>query len=205
MSCDTDEITPSKDFGGLEYFPLNLNEVNYFKNTEINFTIFGSDTTTYFTKEEVFSLIDSNNTKTAYIKISKSNTETGTYSPSQITSFAIKGNHIITNIENVNYLRAITPLEKDKVFNQNLYNQSEEKLARIQQIGGEITTTNYLGSFTFKDVLNIIFEEKSNNIDNIKKHQIYVKNKGLVYDLNQEINQQPNQLAIGYKKIKIRL
>ena len=50
-----------------------------------------------------------------------------------------------------------------------------------------------------------VFEEKSNNIDNIQKHQIYVKNKGLVYDLNQEINQQPNQLAIGYKKIKIRL
>ena len=204
-SCDTDEITPSKDFGGLEYFPLEQGEVTNFVISEISYTIFGTDTINYFTKEKVLSIKDSNNTKTAYIEISKSNTLHGTYNLSNLTSITINDNHIIQNKENVIFLKAAIPLEKGKLFDQNLYNQLDEKLALIKQMNETVSTTNFKGEYTFNNALNIVFEENTNTIDNILKHQIYEKNKGLMYELNQEINQQPQQLPIGYKKLKIRL
>lgn len=206
FSCTTEIIDPNTStINKEEFFPLLLDKESLFEVHDIQYTILGSDTSIYFIKEKITSIADSNETKKASITISTSEQKDGLYEGNSVYTLSIKSNHLIQNIDNKYILKAIFPLTKNQLFDQNLYNLEDKKEAKITLINETFSSSNYLETYSFPNALNIEYENKINLIDNIYKHQVYQKDLGLVYDMNQEINTQPNQKPIGYKIIKKRI
>ncbi len=204
-SCVSDKVEPDKLYGGIDYFPFYKSDTINYKVIEINFTVSKSDTNTYFVREKMIDLIEKDNNKTAIIAQSYSKTLEETFKTTKLYSILLNNKELVYKIDDKSYLYSPLPVEKGISFDQNLYNSEAPKLASIDNLASNVMVNDFDSKLVFNNALQIVFEKKINAIEDIYKHMIYQSKKGLVFELNQSINRQPNQLPIGYKIIKIRL
>lgn len=204
--CETKQISPeSQIFAGQEFFPLSANDEKTFEVYEINYTNFGSDTAHYFQKEKTFSISKEEEEETYYIQVLKGSSLDSSFSISEIYSIRLKNKQIIETRNNILHIIAVLPLSTGLKFDRNLYNSKKLEFTTVKALNENQVYTDFLGSHKFQNVLDLEMAQSTNTIEQINKHRVYQENKGLVYELDQDINQQPNSEPIGYKNLKIRI
>jgi hypothetical protein len=205
-ACDTEKVNPQNSISSSDdFFPISSSYEAVFEIYSVDYQAGKNDTLHYFVKEKVSSIENQTNQIKFYMLSDVSKTLNGVYSRDEIFSYTKSNLNLIENRESQSVIRQIYPLVLDKSFNINAFNSDKATFAKITKLNQSVAVEDFTGKKTFQNALQIEIKKEINAIDNIYKHQVYQKDIGLVYDLNQEINKQPGEKEIGYKIIKIRV
>jgi hypothetical protein len=108
--------------------------------------------------------------------------------------------------ENIRYVKLVFPLNINKVWDENVYNNTGSNLDSLNYFDGPATVNGQ----SFPKTLKVIRSEEENIIEEIVKSEIYARNVGLIYLQSDSINTQPidtlgNTRSRGYRyHLKIR-
>lgn len=204
-SCTSEKIEPNIVQTSLEYIPIEDGQEEIFEIYELDYNIFGVDTLHIFQKERLALHHKDDDSLYAIVSVLTSETEDGEYESVSTQSITIERNQIIENRNNVRYVTLELPLEENLRFDVNAFNLENENLATIKNLATDVSITDFLTTRTFNQALEVEIENTNNIILSINHTRIYQKDKGLVYELDENLDQQPGQDPIGFKKLKIRL
>jgi hypothetical protein len=100
-----------------------------------------------------------------------------------------KNNQMIYTANNLNFLKAVFPLNKNTVWNGNLYNTDSRVNTRIDLLNETFTNADT----TFFNALKITEKFSEDFIFSIEQRSVYQNNIGLVYYKSKNIETQTNQ------------
>jgi len=96
--------------------------------------------------------------------------------------------------ENVRYVKLVFPLENNKKWDGNAFNNLGEEEYKVEAFDEPIT----IGASTYEQTVKVLQRDEENAIEEIRKYEIYARNVGLVYMLSDSINTQVNG-SRGYR------
>ena len=204
-SCSSEKIEPEIVERSSEYFPLTDDQEQLFEIYEINYTIFGSDTSHYFQEERTQVLYKDADSLYAIVTILQADSLNGSFVTTTASSMVIERNELIQNNNNERTVLIQFPISEDLAYNINAYNLNDKQEATVKALNSAVTISNFRDTTTYDNALEIELEENNNIILSINHDRIYQPNVGLVYEFDQSIDQQPGQDPIGHKTIKTRL
>lgn len=204
-SCNSEKIEPNIVERSSLYLPLDNNQEQLFEIYELDYTIFGVDTTHYFKLERTNVLFKDKDSLYAIVNVLTSDTKDGVFSSASAYSLLIERNQVIQNLETERFVVFDLPLKQGNSFDVNAYNLQDKKEGTIISLEKNISTTDFMASNTFNEAMKIQLEKTKNNILSIDHYRVYGKEKGLVYERNESLDQQPGQDPIGYIHLKMRV
>ena len=96
---------------------------------------------------------------------------------------------MIYTANNLNFLKAVFPLNKNTVWNGNLYNTESRVNTKIDLLNETFTNDDT----TFTNALKIKEKYSEDFIFSIEQRSVYQNNKGLVYYKSKNIETQTDQ------------
>ena len=205
FSCSTEKIEPNIVTLSAQYFPIDNNQEQVFEIYELDYTISGIDTTHVFQLERTTVIYKDQDSLYATVNVLRADTEDGAYASHSTYSLTIEGNQLIQNKENERYILLGFPISQGQTFDVNGYNLEPSIRASVSALDKTIATSDFTGDQSYSNALKIQLEKVNNNIITIDNNNIYQENKGLVYQTDISLDQQPGQTPIGHKNIKIRI
>jgi len=168
-----------------EYFPIEYNSSKEYFVTEISHTSLGKDTSSYFLKE-IFSdqFMDSQGDTCYKINRYWKIDSLDDYEIKDVWS--VKKTQRIVEVveENVRFIKLIFPIKDYSFWDGNANNSQDEQEYYIENIH-----ENYsLNGYDFDSSINVIQNYSSNLIEYESAKEVYVRDLGLVYKENLNLN-----------------
>jgi hypothetical protein len=96
--------------------------------------------------------------------------------------------------ENVRYVKLVFPLEKNKKWNGNIYNNEGTE----QYTAVYVNAPTQVGNITYPQTVKVLQKNDVNAIEEIIRYEVYARNIGLVYALSDSLNTQSSG-SRGYR------
>jgi hypothetical protein len=199
VACSRKDDDPSSVDVGYDYYPVNggatwvyrVDSFAYDDNTGET-TI---DTFVFEYREQISgTYTDVNGGTGQFVSRSFKRQEAGEWEP--VNAWAV----LKTNLnaqrveENVRFVKLVFPLENNKTWNGNLYNNLGEEEYSVEAFDEPLS----LGAATYGHTLKVLHKDEENAIEEIKRYEIYARNVGMIYSLSDSINSQVNG-SRGYR------
>ena len=176
---------------GYSYFPIDSTKQYLYLVDSISYSNSTNVDTFYFQLKTQFvnSFIDLNGNKTWRLQRFAKYKNQDSFREIQNHFVQFKNNQMIYTSDNLNFLKAVFPLNKNTVWNGNLYNTESRVNTKIDLLNETFTNADT----TFTNALRISEKLSEDFIFNIEQSSVYQNNKGLVYYKSKNIETQTDQ------------
>lgn len=191
VSCSKNNSETTVVDNGYSYFPLDSTKQYLYVVDSISYSNFTTVDTFHFQLKTQFtnSFIDLNGTKTWRLKRLAKYKNQDSFREIENHFVQFKNNHLIYTANNLNLLKAVFPLNKNTVWNGNLYNTELRVNTKIDLLNETFTNADT----TFTNALRITEKLSEDFIFSIEQRSVYQNNKGLVYYKSKNIETQTDQ------------
>lgn len=197
VSCSKNNSETTVIDNGYSYFPIDsikqylyvVDSISYSNSTNV-------DTFHFHLKIQfVNSFIDLKGTKTWRLQRFAKYENQDSFREIENHFLQFKNNQLIYTANNLNFLKAVFPLNKNTVWNGNLYNTESRVNTKIDLLNETFTNSDTI----FTNALKITEKYSEDFIFSIEQWSVYQNNKGLVYYKSKNIETQTDQNGIESK------
>jgi hypothetical protein len=191
VSCSKNNSETTVIDNGYSYFPIDsikqylyvVDSISYSNSTNV-------DTFHFHLKIQfVISFIDLKGTKTWRLQRFAKYENQDSFREIENHFLQFKNNQLIYTANNLNFLKAVFPLNKNTVWNGNLYNTDSRVNTKIDLLNETFTNSDTI----FTNALKITEKYSEDFIFSIEQWSVYQNNKGLVYYKSKNIETQTDQ------------
>lgn len=191
VSCSKNNSETTVIDNGYSYFPIDsikqylyvVDSISYSNSTNV-------DTFHFHLKIQfVNSFIDLKGTKTWRLQRFAKYENQDSFREIENHFLQFKNNQLIYTANNLNFLKAVFPLNKNTVWNGNLYNTDSRVNTKIDLLNEIFTNSDTI----FTNALKITEKYSEDFIFSIEQWSVYQNNKGLVYYKSKNIETQTDQ------------
>lgn len=191
VSCSKNNSETTVIDNGYSYFPIDsikqylyvVDSISYSNSTNV-------DTFHFHLKIQfVNSFIDLKGTKTWRLQRFAKYENQDSFREIENHFLQFKNNQLIYTANNLNFLKAVFPLNKNTVWNGNLYNTDSRVNTKIDLLNETFTNSDTI----FTNALKITEKYSEDFIFSIEQWSVYQNNKGLVYYKSKNIETQTDQ------------
>lgn len=191
VSCSKNNSVTTVIDNGYSYFPIDSTKQYLYAVDSISYSNFTTVDTFHFQLKTQFtnSFIDLNGTKTWRLQRLAKYKNQDSFREIENHFVQFKNNHLIYTANNLNFLKAVFPLNKNTVWNGNLYNTELRVNTKIDLLNETFTNADT----TFTNALRVTEKLSEDFIFSIEQRSVYQNNKGLVYYKSKNIETQTDQ------------
>ncbi len=186
ISCDSDTVEKS-----VNYFPFRVGQTWLYDVEETNITRAactdnGATTLNYQLLVEVVDSIPADQGFTYRLKRSKRTSATDPWLDFETWSAQLIGNRIVVSEGNISYVKLLTPITNDLIWNGNLYNNRQELNGKNEDdYKSTFVNQPYVvesSGLSFGNSVSVVQnDEQSNIIYRDSRLEVYADQVGLVY------------------------
>jgi len=191
VSCSKNNSETTVIDNGYSYFPIDSTKQYLYVVDSISYSNFTTVDTFRFQLKTQFtnSFIDLNGTKTWRLQRLAKYKNQDSFREIENHFVQFKNNQMIYTANNLNFLKAVFPLNKSTVWNGNLYNTELRVNTKIDLLNEKFTNADT----TFTNALKISEKLSEDFIFSIEQRSVYQNNKGLVYYKSKNVETQTDQ------------
>ncbi|MCX8491237.1 MAG: hypothetical protein ORN54_09240 [Cyclobacteriaceae bacterium] len=187
IGCDSDRLEKS-----INYFPLRVGQTWIYEIEETSITLAactddGVTSTRYQLLVEVVDSVSSADQGFTYrFKRSKRSKATDQWLDFETWTAQLIGNRLVVSEGNVSYVKLLTPMTSNLVWNGNLYNNRQELNGKSEDdYKGTLVSQPYvigLSGLSFANTVSVVQnDEQSNIIYRDSRLEVYADQVGLIY------------------------
>jgi hypothetical protein len=191
VSCSKNNSENILIDNGYSYFPIDSSKQYLYSVDSISYSNSTTvDTFRFLLKTQFLnSFIDLNGNRIWRIQRFAKYKNQDSFREIQNHFVQFKNNQMIYTANNLNFLKAVFPLNKNTVWNGNLYNTESRVNSKIYFMNETFTNADT----SFSDALRISEKFSEDFIFSIEQWSVYQNNKGLVYYKSKNIETQTDQ------------
>jgi len=199
VSCDSSDENPPFD-SGKDYFPLRKGTFQIYDVVEIQYTLGVPETLKYELRTVVTDSFPNAEGGFTYVILrSKKDEGQPDFLPLNTWSSRIEERQVVTQEENISFVKIKLPVAKDDEWDGNLYNVLGEDTYLME----EVKTSLAVNSVTYDDCIVI---NQNDNQDFVvfldQRKEIYAKHAGLVYKETRLLNYCTVGPCLGQQQIE---
>jgi hypothetical protein len=178
VSCDSSDQNPQLDTGK-EYYPLRKGMYQIYDVLEIHYTLGVPETLRYELRTEVTDSFPNAEGGFSYV-VQRSKKEDGQsdFLPLNTWSSRIESHQVVTQEENISFVKISLPILKDDEWDGNLYNTIGEDTYLME----EVKTATNVNDITYSDCIVV---NQNDNQDFVvfldQRKEIYARHAGLIF------------------------
>ena len=197
VSCSKNNSETTIIDSGYSYFSIDSTKQYLYMVDSISYSNSTNVDTFHFQLKTQFvnSFIDLNGTKTWRLQRFAKYKNQDSFSEIENHFVQFKNNQMIYTSNNLNFLKAVFPLNKSTVWNGNLYNTDSRVNTKIDLLNETFNNSDTI----FSNVLKITEKLSEDFIFSIEQWSVYQYNKGLVYYKSKNIETQTDQNGVESK------
>ncbi len=187
-SC-TEEIEPSVDFLGYEYYPLTVGEYRVYHTSTINFNLDGSiDSIKYLVKEVAEeSVLFTDGTRIILGRYSKEIDGSTEWKKDSIWAVLMDDQKIIISEANVDYVKLVFPVGEEKKWDGNATNAEQSEFYSIINLNKNYSYDTISYENTLTVVHNDLLDPAKITEDDVR-FEVFAKDVGLIHKYRKKIN-----------------
>lgn len=198
IACENSTVAPNEEILGLQFFPIDFQNVDRYEVKEINYNNDGTiDTTQYLLQDEWNDSIAIN----GGVKLEGYRYQINQSGQKSIVSTIVKtrtSNLAILKIGNSEEIKLSFPVTEGKTWN-GTPEEFEEDYFTIQQA----FQSYELGDSTYENTVQIIQEDNQDSISNYDQRiEVYAANTGLIYRISSQIEFCRDTECLGLQEIE---
>ncbi len=178
FSCDSSDENPPLDTSK-EYYPLRKGMFQIYDVVEIQYTLGVPDTLRYELRTEVTDSFPNAEGGFTYVVLrSKKEAGQSDFLPLNTWSSRIEPHHVVTQEENISFVKISLPILKDAEWDGNLYNTMGEDMYLMEEVKTALTVND----ITYNDCIIV---NQNDNQDFVvfldQRKEIYARHAGLIF------------------------
>jgi hypothetical protein len=191
VSCSKNNAEQLFIDNGYSYFPIDSTKQYLYVVDSISYSNSTTVDTFHFQLKTQFtnSFIDLNGSKIWRLQRFAKYKNQDSFKEIENHFVQFKNNQMIYTANNLNFLKAVFPLNKNTVWNGNLYNTESRLNTKIDLLNENFTNADT----TYTNALKIKEKFSEDFIFSIEQWSVYQNNRGLVYYKSKNIETQTDQ------------
>ncbi len=197
-SCENSTVAPNQEILGLQFFPMEFNEIERYSIVEINYNNDGTiDTSRYFLQDEWIDsiAIDGGSKLEGYryrITLDGQKEIVSTITKSRTSSLAK------LNLANSEEVKLSFPIAENKTWNGSPQEFETDEYTIIKAF-----QSYELADSTFENTVQVIQEDNQDSISNYDQRiEVYAANIGLIYRISSQLEFCRDTECLGLKEIE---
>lgn len=173
-----DSEEPMAFDSGYDYYPTSSGAERIYDVEEINFDLFGPDTSRYFLREYISDSILSDQVSITYVlKREKRTSELEEWESDSLWSVRKTESYVIVTENNLPLVKLSFPVSEGRTWDGNAFNSLQEEGYRYETVSQESVDS----LFTSNEVIRVVISDVEKNlVSQDQRSEVYAKGIGLV-------------------------